>query len=78
MTRPRRSGTHDRTGDEPLDVYDYAHSRARRSYRPVQQDPTTWIVTDDLPEDDPVTEPEIEVFEAWFGELFDELFSRRH
>jgi hypothetical protein len=34
----------------------------------------TWAVTDDWPEDVPVTEAEIDVFEAWFGELFDELF----
>jgi hypothetical protein len=26
----------------------------------------------------PITEAEIEVFEAWFGDLFDELFSTRH
>ena len=38
----------------------------------------TWTVTDDWPEDVPVTEAEIEVFEAWFGDLFDELFSTRH
>ena len=25
-----------------------------------------------------ITEAEIEVFEAWFGDLFDELFSTRH
>jgi hypothetical protein len=31
-------------------------------------------VTDDWPEDVPVTEAEIGVFEVWFGELFDELF----
>ena len=36
-------------------------------------DPTIWTVTDDWPEDVPVTEAEIEVFEAWFGDLFDEL-----
>jgi hypothetical protein len=41
-------------------------------------DPTIWTVTDDWPEDVPVTEAEIEVFEAWFGDLFDELFSTRH
>jgi len=34
-------------------------------------------VTDDWPDDVPVTETEIEVFEAWFGDLFDELFSTR-
>jgi hypothetical protein len=46
----------------------------------VPADPTTWTVTDDWPEDVPVTEAEIEieVFEAWFGDLFDELFSTRH
>jgi hypothetical protein len=75
MTRARRSGAHDRTGDELLDVYDYAHRRARR---PRPDDPTSWTVTDDWPEDVPVTEAEIEVFEAWFGDLFDELFSTRH
>jgi hypothetical protein len=57
-------------------VYDYAHPRARRSCQLVQHDPTTWTVTDDWPEDVPVTEAE--VFEAWFGDLFDELFSTRH
>jgi hypothetical protein len=35
-------------------------------------------VKDDWPKDVPVTEAEIEVFEAWFGDLFDELFSTRH
>jgi hypothetical protein len=35
-------------------------------------------VTDDWPGQVPVSEAEIEVFEVWFGELFDELFSTRH
>jgi hypothetical protein len=78
MTRTRRSKAHYRTGDEPLDVHDYAHPRARRPRRPMQDDPTSWTVTDNWPEDVPVTEAEIEVFEAWFGDLFDELFSTRH
>ena len=30
------------------------------------------------PDEVPITEPEIEVFEAWLGDLFDELFSTRH
>jgi hypothetical protein len=34
-------------------------------------------VTDDWPAEVPITEAEIEVFEAWFGDLFDELFSMR-
>jgi hypothetical protein len=36
----------------------------------------TWTVTDNWPKDVPVTEAEIDVFEAWFGDLFDELFGR--
>lgn len=49
-----------------------------RPRRPVRRqakhDQMTWTVTDDWPEDVPVTDAEIEVFEAWFGDLFDELF----
>lgn len=29
---------------------------------------------DDWPNDVPVTEGQIDVFEAWFGDLFDDLF----
>ena len=78
MRRTGRSRVHDRTGEEPLDVYDYARPRAHRTRRAVPDDPSTWTVTDDWPEEVPVTEAEIEVFEAWFGDLFDELFSTRH
>ena len=55
-------------------------TRARRYVAPAPADPTPWTVTDDWPEDVPVTEAEIEVFEAWFGDLFDEfsLSQRRH
>jgi hypothetical protein len=65
-------------GMAPDDLYDYAHPSARRAGRPVEDDPSGWTVTDDWPEHVPVTEAEIEVFEAWFGDLFDELFSTRH
>ena len=67
------------TRERPIDLYDYAHPphtspapTGAAAMRP------TWTVTDDWPEDVPVTEAEIEVFEAWFGDLFDELFSTRH
>ena len=43
--------------------------------RPPKHDLSTWTVTDDWPDPVPVTEAEIEVFERWFGDLFDELFS---
>jgi hypothetical protein len=35
-------------------------------------------ISGDWPEEVPITEAEIEVLEAWFGDLFDELFSARH
>jgi hypothetical protein len=34
----------------------------------------TLTVTDDWPKDVPVSDAEIAVFEAWFGDLFGELF----
>ena len=42
--------------------------------RPPRHDLRTWTVTDDWPDPVPVTQAEIEVFERWFGDLFDELF----
>jgi len=42
--------------------------------RPPKHDLSTWTVTDDWPDVVPVTEAEIDVFEQWFGDLFDELF----
>src|SRR5258707_14229562 len=59
MTRTRTSRVHDRTSDEPLDVYDYARPRARRSRRPMPDDSTSWTVTDDWPEAVPGTEAEV-------------------
>jgi hypothetical protein len=35
-----------------------------------------WIVSDDWPERVPVTEAEIDLFEAWFGDIIDELFGK--
>lgn len=79
MARTRKSAKNAVAPDALADdLYDYAHPPARRLRGPAPEDPTTWTVTDDWPEDVPVTEAEIEVFEAWFGDLFDELFSTRH
>ena len=36
-----------------------------------------WTVTDDWPERVPITDAELDVFEAWFGDPFDELFGPR-
>ncbi|MEZ5789152.1 MAG: hypothetical protein R3D62_22310, partial [Xanthobacteraceae bacterium] len=65
-------------GEAPDDLYDYAYLPARRAGRPIADDPSTWTVSDDWPDEVPVTEAEIEVFEAWFGDMFDEWFSTRH
>jgi len=46
----------------------------RRSGRPVKHDLAGWRVTDDWPQRVPVTEREVDVFEAWFGDILDELF----
>lgn len=42
--------------------------------RPAKLDLSTWTVADDWPEAIPITATEVEVFEAWFGDLFDDLF----
>ena len=34
----------------------------------------TWTITDDWPEHVPIAQAELDVFEAWFGDLFDEFF----
>ena len=37
--------------------------------RPPKHDLSTWIVTEDWPECISVTEAELDVFEAWFGDI---------
>lgn len=42
--------------------------------RPAKHDVENWAVTDDWPGRVPVTETEVDVFEAWLGDMFDDLF----
>jgi hypothetical protein len=70
-SRPRRTR---QLRPLPDDLYEYL----RRRGRPARRERSEWTVTDDWPDEVPITEAEIEVFEAWFGDLFDELFSTRH
>ena len=42
--------------------------------RPLKHNVEAWTVTNDWPDPVPTTDAEIDVFEAWFGDLFDELF----
>ena len=75
MASPQESRQRHAPDDASFDdLYDYTAAPARLDRRPAKRDSITWTVTDDWPEDVPVTEAEIDVFEAWFGGLFDELF----
>jgi hypothetical protein len=64
----------------PDDLYDYADDRApiaprlRRAPSPRVFHVENLPVTDDWPEDIPVTEAEIDVFERYFGDMLDRLF----
>jgi hypothetical protein len=42
--------------------------------RPPKLNVEAWTVTDDWHNPVPITKAELDVFEAWFGDLFDELF----
>ena len=68
MSRPRVT-----FGVLPDDLYVQIEPWPRIG-RPPKHDLSAWTVTDDWPERVPVTEAEVDVFEAWFGDLFDELF----
>ena len=68
MSRPRAS-----LGVLPDDLYIKSEPWPRIG-RPPEDDVGAWIVTDDWPSPVPITDAELDVFEAWFGDLFDELF----
>jgi hypothetical protein len=68
MPRTRR-----RLGPLPDDLYPVFEPWPRLG-RPPKHHPAIWTVTDDWPERVPVTHAEIDVFEAWFGDLLDEMF----
>ena len=68
MSRPRAS-----LGVLPDDLYIVPKSWQRIG-RPARHDLDTWTVTDDWPDPVPITDAEPDVFEAWFGDLFDEMF----
>src|SRR6516225_3311612 len=70
MARPRKPHRENRAAGDALpdDLHDYARPPPARPGRPAPGDPATWTVKDDWPDYAPVTEAEIEVFEAWFGD----------
>ena len=59
----------------PDDLYDYVDDPPPRIRGPNgDPSPRPFHVTDDWPEDVPVTEAEIDVFERYFGNVLDRLF----
>ena len=71
MSRPRAS-----LGVLPDDLY-IEPALWPRIGRPPKHDVEAWTVTDDWPDPVPITDAELDVFEVWFGDLFDELFGPR-
>jgi len=71
MSRPPAS-----LGVLPDDLYIEPEAWPRIG-RPPKHDVEAWTVTDDWPDPVPITDAELDVFEAWFGDLFDELFGPR-
>ncbi|MBN9787654.1 MULTISPECIES: hypothetical protein [Bacteria] len=87
MSRRQATKTRRRTravsGSLPDDLYDYIDEDMPTSPEtPVAKGRGTelsfdhWTVSDDWPERVPVTEAEIDLFEAWFGDIIDELFGK--
>lgn len=65
----------------PDDLYDYLpqddiKTLAPSIGRPCKHDVESWTVTDDWPERLPVTEAEIDLFDAYFGDILDEIFRK--
>ena len=73
--RPRRQAPQ----TLPEDLYDYDDDPAPRISSPRASPPDAFDVEklpviDDWPEKVPITEAEIQVFERWFADVFDEMF----
>ncbi|RCI80124.1 hypothetical protein DNK03_00590 [Brucella anthropi] len=63
----------------PDDLYDYSDDPAPRISPPRGSPPHVFDVEklpviDDWPDEVPITEAEIQVFERWFADVFDEMF----
>lgn len=63
-----------RSREAKIDLYDYAQIPEPKPRGRPKPELTDWRVTDEWPTRVPVTSSEVDVFEAWFGDLFDDLF----
>jgi hypothetical protein len=61
----------------PPDLYDYTRPPQDSGAKPLADALVDWRVIDDWPAQVPVTSEEVDVFEAWFGDVIDEIFVRR-
>ncbi|SFU21365.1 hypothetical protein SAMN05216236_1613 [Sedimentitalea nanhaiensis] len=61
-------------GAAPLDLYDYVPAAGSRNTRERRSAPQRIRITDDWPEIVPITEAEVRIVEAYFGDVLDELF----
>ncbi len=61
-------------GAAPPDLYDYAGRIDSPEKRTHRREDEQVSVTDDWPEIVPVTEAEVRIIEAYFGDILDELF----
>lgn len=72
VAMPRKPRHHESTASEQLEQL-LGEPWPFRG-RPPKHDVERWSVSDDWPAEVPITDDEVAVFEAWFGDVFDELF----
>jgi hypothetical protein len=73
----RTSQFHQATCGKVVDFFDYARAPVRHARRRRREKVWQPLVADDLPDRIPVTEAELDIIEAHFADLLDELFGAR-
>lgn len=72
-----RQALRESSGDS-IDLYDYTCLlRSARAAHSSHEAPASIIVTDDWPQEVPITDPELRVIEGYFAEELDELLGPR-
>lgn len=74
MRLPTRHASRQPKSGLILDLHDYIILCQPKRGRPVKHPLTGWRVHDNWPERVPITAAELDVFDAWFGDILDELF----